>query len=384
MAYPQFTSDVSANIASSIPHQFYKEGQFIINRSTPLLSMSNFVRGTSNAAYWTVSDGGASFGYVGEGEQVNVNTEFNPDNVLTLSLPRGILRTGFAISETELAHVESLDSSITSAQVKQRLVNLWKGSYSALARGLEVQAAIGNGTAISIASGATVPGTYGWLYLLEQALANGSYAGQSLATHPALKINSVAVGGAISTAAMDEGFSAVLEQAGDVFDGTYFLMCSPRTEAALKATADSTVSLQGALRFNADSQEASYLLGARSTPGDRKARISYDGIPVLVNSAWSNRTSSSSANLDGYMLLASTKDYAVDAIPYSNKGLSPTEGMENAVQKFGRVTSEIGLPLYYRGYAELGGVFAAFASTELQFIWGAPNRMCVWTGITTT
>lgn len=376
MSYPFFNSDGSSNIAAAVPHQFYQEGQNIFNNEAPLISMIEAIYGTSDAAYWTVSDGGTSFGVVGEGEQVNVSAEFNAPNVLGLSLKRQILRTGFAISNTELAQVASYNPAVASNQIKQRLRRSWLQSYASLCNGLEQQAWTGQGTATSVATGNSVPGAYGITYLLNQAQTNGSYAGQSLSSHPRLKINYQNVGGSIAQSNLDHGFSTVLEQAGSVLDDTYFFMCTPKTEAALKGIADlntNPVSMQ-----LVQDQEASYKLGARKPPHSRKARLSYNGIKVFPNSAMFQ------AGLDGYLLLASTKDIVMDVLPHVPMGMATTEGVENGVEMFGRVVNEVGLPLFYQTYANLGGVYAAFAEAEMQFIWGAPNRMFLWYGITTS
>ena len=381
MTYPFFGSDGSSNIAGAVPHQFYEEGQTLFDHEAPLISMIEVIMGTSDAAYWTVSTGGSSFGVVGEGEQINVATEFNAVNVLGLSLQRQILRTGFAISETELAQVRSYNSAVASNQIKNRLRKLWLSSYSSLLNGLEQQAWTGLGSATSVATSNTVPGAIGILKLLNLALFGGSYAGQDVGTYPQLKINHTEVGGAITVPVLEEGFTKIMETAGSVIDDTYFLMCSPATEAAIKGVADTNVSSGSSAfqtHFNADGQEASFKLGARRPPNARFARLHYNSIPIFPNPAMYQ------AGMDGYLLLASTKDVVIDMIPHLGLGMATMEGEENAVEMFGRVTREIGLPLFYRTYANLGGVFAAYAESEMQFVWGAPNRMHLWSGITTS
>jgi len=384
MAYPFYTPDLSPNIAAAAPHQFYREGQNIFNYEAPLLSMSEVIYGSSDAAYWTASDGGTSWGFVGEGEQVNVSAEFNTPNVLGLSLKRGIARTGFALSNSEIAQVQRYNAAVASNQISDRIKRSWLQSYAVTLNGIERQAFVGTGSAVSVATGITVPGAYGLTYLMNQTLTNGSYAGISLATHPLLKVNLVDCGGAsLATHHLDNAFSEILQVAGSVFDGTYFIMGSPKAEQACKAIADTNVNGGSSIRFNADQDAASYNMGARQTPDSRRSRLSYNGVPILANSAMYQ------AGLDGYLpgvdgyvsggflVLASTKDYAIDALPHMPMGMATFEGNEDGVEAFGRVVREIGLPFLYQSYANLGGVYAAFAETEFQFIWGAPNRMCI-------
>lgn len=368
--------DQSSAIAAAIPHQFYKEGQVLYNNEAPFTSSCQMVLGSSDQAYWVVSTGGNTYGFVGQGEQVNTSTEFGNDNALGVSLPRGILRTALAISQTELAHVKTLKSDVAADKIKNRLVEIWKGNFSAVARGLDVQSWVGQGTTTSIASGNSVPGLYGLTFLLNQAQTSGSYGGLSLSTYPQFKVNYMNVGGTITQANMDHGFAVVQETAGSVLDSDYVMWASPRTEAALKAIADTNTN--PAVRFNADEKPASYMLGARRTPSGRKSRISYNGVPVFSNSAMH------AAGLDGYLVLMNPNDVLYDVLPYEAHGMATVEMQESMVERFGRVTSEIGLPLFYQTYPNLGGVYAAFAQTEMQLVWKAPNRMFVWYGITTS
>jgi hypothetical protein len=368
--------DQSGAIAAATPHQFYKEGQILYNNEAPFTSSCQMVLGSSNSAYWVVTTGGNTYGFVGQGEQVNTATEFGNDNALGVSLPRGILRTALAISQTELEQIKTLKSDVAANTIKNRLVEIWKGNFSAVCRGIDVQSWVGTGTTTSLASGASVPGLYGLTYLLNQAQTSGSYGGLSLATYPQFALNYLNVGGTITTAQMDHGFSVVQEQAGSVLDSDYVLWASPRTEAALKQIADTNTN--PAVRFNADEKPASYMLGARRTPSGRKSRISYNGVPVFSNSAMH------AAGLDGYLVLMNPNDVCFDVLPYSGHGMATVEKNESMVERFGRVTSEIGLPLFYQTYPNLGGVYAAFATTEMQIVWKAPNRMFVWYGITTS
>lgn len=148
--------DQSAAITAAIPHQFYEEGQILYNNEAPFTASCQMVLGSSNSAYWVVSTGGNTYGFVGQGEQVNTGTEFGNDNALGVSLPRGILRTALAISQTELAQVKTLKADVAANTIKNRLVEIWKGNYSAVARGMDVQSWIGQGVTTSIASGNSV------------------------------------------------------------------------------------------------------------------------------------------------------------------------------------------------------------------------------------
>lgn len=370
--------DQASAIASAVPHQFYKLGQVLYNNEAPFVSSCQMVLGSSNAAYWTVTTGGNTYGFVGQGEQINTGTEFGNDNAVGVSLNRSILRTALAISQTELAQVKTLKSDVASNLIINRLVEVWKGNFSAVARGLDVQAWIGQGTATSIASGNTVPGLFGLTYLMNQSFLGplGTYGGLSLGTYPQLAINTYNVGGNITSQVLDHGFSVVQEVAGSVLDSEYVFWASPRTEAAFKQIAD--VNTNPAVRFNADEKPASYMLGAQRTPSGRKSRISYNGIPVFPDSAMH------SAGLDGYLLLINPNDVQFDCLPYESLGMATVEREESLVERFGRVTQEIGLPLFYQTYPNLGGVFASFAQTELQLVFKAPNRAFVWYGIVTS
>lgn len=368
--------DVSANIANAIPHQFYKEGQIVYNNEAPFVASCAKVMGSSNAAYWSVTTGGNSYGFVGEGEQINTSTEFAVDNNLGASLQRGILRTAFSISQTELAQVATLNTAVAANTVVQRMRNAWLGSFSGLARGLAVNVWNGTGAATSIAGGGSVTGLYGLEYLAQQSFASGTYAGINLATYPNMKLNLLNVGGTITSALMDKGFAQVQNAAGSVLSSEYEIWCSPSTEAALKAIAD--VNTNPAVRFNADEEPASYMLGARGANSGRKSRISYNGVPVFPDS------SMHAAGLDGYAYLVNPKDVQLDCLPYDPPGMGAVERRETAVERFGRVTNELGLPLLYQSYANLGGVWAAYASLEVQLVFKAPNRGLLFYGITTS
>ncbi len=366
--------ETPGQIASAVPAQFYTEGQVWYNNEAPFVSSMEIVLGSASAAYFTGTTGGAAAGFVGVGEQINTTTEFSNDNVIGLSLNRAILRTAIALSETDLAQCRTYDPAIVSQLIRNRLKEAWYGNLSAALRFLEVQCFVGQGTATSIASGATVNGIFGLTYLLHQSQVSGTYGGQSLATYPLLKLNYLNVNGAITTALMDEGFSTIENIAGSVISSEYRMICSPNTEAALKQTADDNTN--PAVRFNADSQPASYMLGARKVPSAKVSRISYNSVPVFSNSAMY------AAGLDGYLFLYNPRDINMDTLPYLPLNMTVDEHNESLVERFGRVTSEIGLPLLYQPYANLGAVYAAYAATEIQLVFKAPNRAFLWYGIT--
>src|SRR5277367_5359092 len=180
--------EFAANIGPSIPHVFAREGVELWNREAPLFKMAQKERGVSNAVYWSVSNSGAGGPgglYVGEGETVNTTNEFNVDDITALTLNRCIIRNGFSITHTELAQVASLLPSIAADMTIQRLKRAWLNNMAATARFSELQLLIGNGTAVSNASGDPVQGFVGLFGIFFPTA--GAYAGKTVSGYTGLQ-----------------------------------------------------------------------------------------------------------------------------------------------------------------------------------------------------
>lgn len=359
--------DLITNIASAVPSMFLKQGQFLFNREAPLLSIARKQRGVSNAVFWATAFSGAGGGLVGEGEDIN-STEYLVDDRTKATLSRAIYRSSFALSHTELAVVQSLAADAAADIVIERLRDAWLESLSQVCKTIEIQCAVGTGSGTSISTSASVTDIVGWLNALKTT---GTYAGVNVGSYAGMQATVVTSVGSLTQKVIDDAIASIMSAAGSVRPD--FMMCSPKTYAAVKALADTNV------RFWSMDKEAQYKLGLPGVPVSNSPLISFDGIPILTNSQWG----SAGANLDGYLLIGNSQAMVVDYLPYGRGWgdsvlLEPKEGQE----AFANQSSGVGLEFLSYAPAKTGASVKMAMECELALAITAPNRFAYLEGIT--
>ena len=360
--------ELAANIGPSIPHVFGREGMELWNREAPLFRMANKERGVSNAVYWSVSNAGAGGTtgnlYVGEGEQVNTTNEFNVDDITALTLSRCIVRNGFSISHTELAEVASLRPDIAADIVIERLRRAWINNMAATARFVELQLLIGNGAAVSNSTAAAVNALVGLFGVFFPVA--GAYAGKPVAGYSGLQpVVTNELGATLTSKMIDETIAQLQQNAGSFRPD--FLMCSPKTAVQIKAIGDSFV------RLNADNRDPSkaapYALGLRDVPTTNTPVVTYDGIPVIQNSAWGGD------GYDGYIVVGVMEDLSINFLPYANWEDTISEEDKAGVEGFGGLIDKVGLPFFTWPYAKTASTVSFVQELEFQLKIARPNRL---------
>lgn len=358
--------DLVANIASVVPQMFYKEGVFLFNREAPLLSIAKKRRGHSRALFWATAFSGAGAGLIGEGEDINTS-EYLVDDRTQFTLSRAIYRSAFALSHSELAVVQSLTPDAAADIVIDRLKDAWLESLAQLAKQIEIDLAVGTGTGTSVSTGSPVNAIVGWTNALRTT---GLYAGVNVATYAGAQSNLFPGTGSLTQAKIDDAIAAIIQAAGSMAPD--FMMCSPKTYAAVKAVADQNV------RFWSMEEAAKYQIGLPDVPVSNRPLIAFDGIPVLTNSQWG----SSGANLDGYLLIGNSKSMEVDYLPYGNGwGDSVLLDPKEAQEMFGNKRNGVGLEFLSYAPAKTGASVKMAMEAELQLAVTAPNRFAVLSGI---
>jgi hypothetical protein len=361
--------DLSLNIAASIPHVFAKEGMELWNREAPLFRMAAKERGVSNAVYWSVSNSGAAPAsgnvYVGEGEVVNTTNEFNVDDVTALTLSRCIVRNGFSISHTELAQVASLRPDIAADITVDRLKKAWLNNLAATARIVELQLLIGLGSATSNSTGNSCNGLVGLFSIFQPVIdGSGSYGGKTVAGYSGLQPTCTNLsGGSLTTKNIDQLIAALQVAAGS-FKPNFF-MCNPKTAVTVKQLGDQYV------RLNAQptDQRLPWHLGLRDVTTPDTPTVTYNGIPVIENSAWTSPT------YDGYLVTGVMEDFIIDFLPYQNWGDTISEQDMQGLEGFAGMMQALGLPFFTWPYAKTASTVSFVQEMELQLKISRPNRV---------
>jgi hypothetical protein len=368
--------DLAANIGPSIPHVFAKEGMSLWNREAPLFRMARKEMGVSNAVYWSVSNSGAGPSsnnvYVGEGESVNTTNEFNVDDITALSLNRAIVRNGFSISHTELAQVASLQPGIAANIVIERLKRAWLNNMAATARIVELQLLTGLGTATSNSTGNPVQGLVGLFGIFQPViLGSGSYAGKTVAGYSGLQPQVSNVSGALTTLQIDHVIADIQNAAGSIKPD--FIMCNPKTAVQFKQLGDSYV------RLNAQpgDQRLPWHLGLRDVPTTDTPMVTYDGIPVVQNSAWTSPT------YDGYAVIGVMDQLVIDVLPYANWGDTISEEDKEGLEGFAGILDRVGLPFFTWPYAKTASTVSFVQELEFALKIQAPNQFGLLYGFNT-
>lgn len=356
--------DLAANIGPSIPHVFARQGMELWNREAPLFKMARKEMGVSNAVYWSVSNSGAapSSGnvYVGEGESVNTTNEFNVDDITALTLNRAIVRNGFSISHTELAQVASLQPGIAANIVIERLRKAWLNNMAATARIAELQLFVGNGVAVSNSTGNSCQGLVGLFGIFFPTA--GSYAGKTVSGYQGLQPVVTGTSGTLTGHMIDVLIANIQNNAGSFKPD--FLMCNPKTATAVKAIGDQYFRLNS----SSDKPKLPWELGLRDVPTPDAPVVTYNGIPVIQNSAWTSPT------YDGYLVTGMAENLVIDVLPYQNWGDTISEEDKEGLEGFAGMLDRVGLPFFTWPYAKTASTVSFVQELEFQLKIEAPNR----------
>lgn len=358
--------DVIANIAANLPLIFQSEGERLWNREAPLLARIDQKRGMGPGVQWTVSNGGSTAVNPGEGDDVQ-SSEFAQDDRVKLTLSRGIYRSSFGFTHTELATVASYmtNPEIVADFIKDRLKDAYLESLAKLANKIEQDMLVGTGTTTSPLS-ASVNNVVGLLSALKTT---GSYAGQTLSGNAGLVANVQSAVGNISRPILDLAFSEIEQTTGTVPD---FIMCSPATARFIKGISDTQV------RYN-EPQMAGFAreLGLGMAPQSMgQSVMSYNGVPVFQNSAWYQ------AGGDGYVVLGRLQDLSLNHLPYAAWGDAVTDREQGAVSSNGQAMSQVGPQCKVYALAKTGSSVKFAIECEVQLQVKAPNRFALITGVT--
>jgi len=356
--------DVLSNISANIPHIFAAEGRNLWNREAPLLSRMKKELGISAAINWTVSNGGNTAVNPGEGDDI-LSSEYNQDDRVAMTLNRGIYRTSFGFTHTELAVVATLRPDMAADLIRDRLRDAYLEGLAKLANKIEQDMLMGTGTAISPGS-ASVSNIVG---LTNALLASGTYAGQTLGGNNTGLVANVQSGvGNVTRALMDRAFYEIEQFSGTAPD---FIMCSPKTAAYIKGIGDTQV------RFDqlTTSRELNQVSQAPLTRG--VSVTSYNGVPVFQNAAWYQ------ASGDGYVVLGRMADLAINFLPYEAWGDAVTDREDGMVSSNGEFVDRLGgPPVKVYSVAKTGSSIKFAMEVELGMKVLRPNAFALLKGVT--
>ena len=105
--------------------------------------------------------------------------------------------------------------------------------------------------------------------------------------------------------------------------------------------------------------------------------MSYNGIPVIQNSAWT------SPAYDGYLVTGMSENLVIDVLPYENWGDTISEVDKEGLEGFGGMLNELGLPFFTWPYAKTASTVSFVQELEFQLKIEAPNRFGLLMGFTT-
>ena len=356
--------DTLSAITANIPQIFASEGRNLWNREAPLLSKLKKERGISAAINWTVSNGGNTAVNPGEGDDIQA-TEYNQDNRLAMTLARGIYRSSFGFTHTELAVVATLRPDMAADLIRDRLKDAYLEGLAKLARKIEIDMLTGTGTATSPLSN-SVSNIVGILNALPGA--TGMYGGQNVASYTGLQTNSQTGVGSVTRAKMDQAFYEIEQASGT---SPNFIMCSPKTAAYLKGIGDTQV------RFPQEvmQRELNQMSTAPLSMGN--SVVSYNGVPVFQNSAWFEGSG------DGYILLGRFEDFVLNVLPYDAWGDAVTDRESGLVSSNGeRLENLPGVPVKIYSPAKTGSSVKFVMECELGLKILRPNATALLRGVT--
>lgn len=358
--------DLIANIAANLPLIFAAEGERLWNREAPLLARIKKERGMGPGVQWTVANGANTAVNPGEGDDIQ-SSEYVADDRVKMTLNRGIYRSSFAFSHTELATVASYMTrpEIVADFIKARLQDAYIEGLAKLANKIEQDMLTGTGSATSPLSN-PVQNVVGLLSALKTS---GNYASQSLASNPGLVANLQTGVGNVTRAVLDKAFSDIEQNSGTSPD---FIMCSPSTARFIKGIGDTQI------RYNqpqmGDVQRELSLGAPPSSMGP--SVISYNGVPVFQNSAWFQ------AGGDGYVVLGRLRDLELNFLPYAAWGDAVSDSEQMGISSNGQDFQAVGPQCKVYSVAKTGSSVKFAIECELQMKVKAPNRFALLTGVT--
>jgi hypothetical protein len=344
--------EVLANIINNVPNQFQKEMVSTWNREAPLLSRIKHEQGSSGAIYYTLNDAtsGAGAGAIAEGEDVVSSNEDDMDPRTELNLNRLQYRSSFSISTHELRVVRSLNPSITSNGVVNRLMMAWMEHQAALGRFLEKKIIYGTGTTTSRATGASCSDVVGLVTALNPATL--SYAGQTKASYLGLQPTVVNVGGALSQTHFSKAFASLNSATGGIVPD--FIIANPETCAtAIQPIADTNVR-----QVAVYGTEAPYKLGPSEFATSQRPIMSVNGIPVFQFSSMANGVTDTfgapPVDLDGYIIAGRWQDLSWDYLPDQLWGDAVAEHQDSALAGYAGEFDRLGIPVLSYARAKTG------------------------------
>ena len=365
--------DYVADIASSVPFHFATQGVQAWNEACPLLSLADieFEFTGSDAVSWSIGFSGTQGGFVSEGSDVNNSLELGVKDRTKAQLNRAIARTGFGLTHSEMAVVATLKSDITADFVIERLRDAWLEALSYECRLIEVQLAIGNGTAVdnSVGSGST-NGIFGVIQAILSVNSGGNYAGLTN-SYGAWNPTVVDGGHGTLTQNMLDKVIAGLHSNANVFPKA--CMMSPNSFVQFKEQlGDSIVRL-----WSGTGQPADYTLGVKNMANSVMPLpvASYDGIDIFVNSAWAGTTADATqAGLDGYALFFRPEDMALNILPYMSWIDAVLNEKRQGNESYANVVKKLGLPFYTYSLFKSGATTKVAMELEFQLRLKSLNR----------
>lgn len=341
-----------SQIAGAIAQTFAKDGNRLWNREAALVSQLPKKMGIGKAVYWTVSNSGAVAATVAEGADV-AGSEFTISDKLPMSLNRGIYRSAFGLTHTELAAAESAKNS--SDMILELLGESFLDKFTAMASKINVDAWTGTGT-----DGSSNNNIVGLLSALNAA---GTYAGQTSIS--GLQANVQSSVGTLTVADLDLAFSQIFTKSGTVPD---FGRCSASTARQYQALFTSPQQFnhvgQGLPRFDLSQGAA-----ARSDV----PVLWYRGVPILQDKDCP----------DGYMVFGRNEDLELDVLQYGSYGDAVSIRRADAISSNGEEMAPIALPLHVYPLAKTGSSVKFAVECEIQMKVKRPNAFALLTGIST-
>ena len=359
--------DVVSNIGPVVPQLFATEGVRTWNQECPLLAMlaPHMEMGRTQYVSWAVSNSGATGGFIAEKDNINTSTEYGVNDRTKAQLNRAIARTGFGFSHTELATVTTLDRDVAADFVIDRLKDAWLESLSYICRKIETALAFGTGTETSISNSTSCNGIVGVISALLTLNAGGSYAGLTGYAGMTPYVHNVT--STVVQKDFDNAFAAIQNAAGGITPD--FIMCSPNTASVIKNQFGDTN-----VRLLSTNEAAAYKLGTQGVMTASRPTLSYNHVPVIINSAWH------AAGYDGYVLIGRTQDLVVNVLPYAGWGDSVLLEHKQGIGSFADVIQQLGLPFFCYAPGKLGANVTFAMECELQLKIKAGNRFSLLYG----
>ena len=367
--------DVVSDIVANLPDIFYKEGIYLWNRESQLVSKVQKNMGRGPGVFWTVSNGGSTTVHRGEGYTVTPSTDSFQDDRVMMTLSRGIYSNTWGFTDMELATVASYYGTDAAADIiKDRLRDAYLEGLAAMSRKIELDLLVGTGTA-NDPGGNPQNSIVGFLSALQTS---GTYAGQAFggSTNPGLISNLDTAGGNVTRARMDLIFAQIAQATGS---SPTFIMASPKTCTYLKGIADSQIRYE-VIGDSVAKRELS-LRQPLETMGP--SIMSYNGVPIYQNSAWGASTNSSlAANADGYILFGQERHLLLDVLPYGPAPDALISQMRGSLSSNGDGFSDAGLPVRCWAQAKTAASLVVTMDCQVQLAVKKPNAFGLMTGIT--